>query len=184
MKAKMKIIFSSVLLFSLTLSSCSNVNKFLRRPANSNLTFWITEKVDDEQLETSTLIPEFYSENFKAEQYLDAKYQPVEGETKYNMIPEIHVTYRVSPYPNYNDEGKYITGISITDPTILVYGLNIFSTKDEISRTMKIKGFKLNCAECSGVAEYWHKNNCSFTFYPDSSIEIVALVSNTETFMY
>lgn len=155
-----------------SVSSC-NESKFLDKPEETNLEFWITEEVDDEQFENCTFLPGL----FGGDMYLGSKYKAVFNDgSSMAQEPEVHVVYTVTAYPDYSNGGSYITGIDITDPNINVYGLTMKSSKDEISKTMSNLGFLNDKNNC------WSKNNCWFSF--GSGIYIGAHVSNDKGIMF
>ena len=117
------------LLFNACSSSKKDSDIYLNRPKDTNLEFWITQRVTFNDLEDKgcTYLPGWMG----ADEYLDSRY---EADTSGEMAvaPEIHVTYLVSGYPDTIDD-RAITHIEITDPTITVYGLTINSTDNEIT---------------------------------------------------
>lgn len=162
-------------IFSLfSLCSC-NESKFLDKPEETNLEFWITEKVDNNQFANCTFLPGL----FGGDMYLDSRYEALISEDGGSMAvaPEIHVVYTVTAYPDYSDNESYITKIDITDPNINVYGFTITSSQDDISKTMNKLGFS------SGDTNCWSKNNCMFSF-DKSSIHISAKVSNNKGIVF
>lgn len=138
----------------LLLSGCS-LNKFLKRPDDTNLEFWITESWSSEDFKNKgcTYLPGW----FGAEEYLGSAYELIEDEEGHKEVPDIHVKYLRSGYPDARDSWK-VTHIEITDPTIVVYGLSMNSSKEEVKNRMKELKFKEN--------DYgaFIKNNCTFTF--------------------
>ena len=113
------------------LTSCSNLH--IKKPEDTNLTFWITQEVSYDEMKESgcTVIPGW----FGATEYLDGKYQKDENE--YQSIPKVHVTYLVQSYPDASSGNSTITRIEITDPEITVYGLTINSSEEEVEERMK-----------------------------------------------
>ncbi len=166
-----KALFSISALFLMSVSSLSSCNqsKFLDKPNNTNLEFWITEKVEREQLKDCTYLPG----SFGASLYLDSRYDAITSNNanSINIAPDVHVTYLLSAYPDYSDGGLYVTSISITDPTINVYGLTMASRTEDIISTMTSIGFS------KGAENRYSKNNCVFTFR-ESEIIIGAEVTN------
>jgi hypothetical protein len=172
---KSAFIFISII--PLLLSGCS-LNKFLKRPDDTNLEFWITESWSSEDFTNKgcTYLPGW----FGAEEYLDSRYEPIKTieENGYErlLVPEVHVTYLRAGYPDARD-GWRITHIEITDPTIIVYGLSMNSSKEEIKNRMKELKFKEN--EYGG----YYKNNCTFSF-SDEYIVINAPSTNNSHIVY
>ena len=172
-----KTAFIFISIIPLLLSGCS-LNKFLKRPDDTNLEFWITESCSSEDFRNKgcTYLPGW----FGAEEYLDSRYEPIKTieENGYERlsVPEVHVTYLRAGYPDARD-GWRITHIEITDPTIIVYGLSMNSSKEEIKNRMKELKFKEN--EYGG----YYKNNCTFSF-SDEYIVINATSTNNSHIVY
>lgn len=146
----------SFLLFTaLFLCSC-NTNKFLDRPGDTNLEFWITQRVEDDDFANCTYIPKW----FGAREYLDSRYEPI-YEDQTPKAPEICVTYVVTGYPDLLDSST-VTTIRITDSNINVYGLTLNSKKEDIEKTMLNNGFN----ECESYSDSlcYTKNNVLFQF--------------------
>ena len=156
------------------LCSCSS-SKFLEKTDDTNLEFWITEKVSMQhyELSTCTYLPGL----FGGSMHLDGRYEAIEGNNGMLYEPEIHVVYTVTAYPDYADGGQYITSIDITDPEIYVYGLTMNSTVEEVSETMKKMGFK------TSTGDRWTKNNCTFSF-STYGIRIGAAVTNKKGIVF
>lgn len=126
MKKRLSLIF---LCFAFAINGCSNsINPYLERPIDTNLEFWITQKVTFDEFKDKgcTFLPSW----FGADEYLDSRYQ-ADISTGIVRAPEIHVTYLVTGYPDTLDD-RTITQIEITDPTINVYGLTINSNQKDI----------------------------------------------------
>ena len=172
-----KTAFIFISIIPLLLSGCS-LNKFLKRPEDTNLEFWITESCSSEDFKNKgcTYLPGW----FGAEEYLDSRYEPIKiiEENGYERlsVPEVHVTYLRAGYPDALDSWR-ITRIEITDPTIIVYGLNMNSSKEEVKNRMKELKFKEN--EYGG----FYKNNCTFTF-SNEHIVINAPSTNNSHIVY
>ena len=161
----------------LLLSGCT-YHKFLKRPEDTNLEFWITESCNSEDFKNKgcTYLPGW----FGAEEYLDARYEPIKSydEDGYETLsaPDVHVTYLISGYPDTRNSWK-VTRIEITDPTIIVYGLSMTSSKDEVKNRMKELKFK----ETDNGSFY--KNNCTF-YFSNESIGISAASTNKTQIVY
>jgi len=154
-------------LVMLSITSCSG-NRYLDRPDNTNLTYWITQKVNENDFDDCTYLPGWFGAN----EYLDGRYAAIEEEGSVVRAPEIHVTYRTSGYPDSIDDVA-VTNIDITDQNIYVYGLTMNSTSEEIEKTMLEEGFKKNVGE-SGATSFT-KNNIGFLF----SLEKISILSST-----
>lgn len=171
----MKKIVVIVGLFFITLTSCSS-RKYLERPEDTNLLCWITERVEKETLKKCTFLPG----GFGSRCYLDNRYEVTYDEFGKEVEPPIHVTYTLSGYPDAKDASA-VTFISITDPTIYVYGLTMNSKEEDISSVMKAHHFKEKEIE-SGCKEYV-KNNVSF-YFSSSYIHISAATTNKHHIVY
>ncbi len=162
----------TMLISSFVLFGCGG-SKFLERPSESveesrQLAFWITQRVTGEDFKDCTYLPGW----FGASGYLDSRYQAVDGEA-----PEVHVTYVISGYPDCADD-LAVTQIDITDPNIVVYGLTMNSSEEEITSTMCELGFSKTDDQTR-----WKKNNCYFKF-SEKSIFIVAPSTNNSGIVY
>ena len=151
------------------LTSCNKEFR-LKRPEDTNLSFWITQEVSHKELLENgcTEIPGW----FGATEYLDGKYTLNESEEG-NRIPDTYVTYLVSGYPDVLSKSSAITRISITDPEITVYGLTINSSKEEIENRMK------KVSGASGKERAYTIGKASF-YFSETSINISVPVTNKE----
>lgn len=180
---KVKIIFGITLL-SLFIGACSSIkidsNIYLDRPEDTNLEFWITQKVSSEDLDNKgcTYLPGWMG----ASEYLDSRYvaDTSEGMAK---APKIHVTYLITGYPDTLD-GKAITHIDITDPSITVYGLTLNSTEKDIMNriTGMTDSYSYVTTENKCYLRFTIKN-CSFSFMSNKII-IDAPVTNKNGVVY
>lgn len=62
-------------LVMLSITSCSG-NRYLDRPDNTNLTYWITQKVNENDFDDCTYLPGWFGAN----EYLDGRYAAIEEE--------------------------------------------------------------------------------------------------------
>lgn len=172
------------LILLLATQSCTSiVNLYLEKPTNTNLKYWITERVSSQDLLDNgcTYLPGW----FGAEEYLDSKYEPIQEEGRMATAPDIHVTYLITGYPDTLDD-RAITRISITDPTIIVYGLTMDSSSEDIANRMKqVGGKKLDSGEATDDNEHYSYliGNCTFVF-SKVSIYISAPVTNKYNIVY
>ena len=169
--------------FLATLSCASLTDLYLEKPVDTNLEYWITERVSGQQLLDNgcTYLPGW----FGAEEYLDSKYEPIQEEGRMATAPDIHVTYLITGYPDTLDD-RAITRISITDPTITVYGLTMNSSSEDIVNRMKqVGGKKLDSGEATDDNEHYSYliGNCTFIF-SKVSIYISAPVTNKYNVVY
>lgn len=163
------------LVFCTLLCSCQ-MRKF-KKPDDTNLEFWIIEDVNDIDFSDYVERPGW----FGAREYYGKGYEGTKVEDEsgiYYIDPEYCVRYVVSSYPDCSSKRKHITTITITDPNINFYGINLNSSLSEIDEAMKDKGFKeINNVNNKYVK--YEKKNITFTFYED---EIVINASKTNKF--
>ena len=127
-----------VFLIPFLLTSCGEKTNPLDKTKDTNLDFWITQKVTYEEMKEKgctylggqALVGEFV--------FLDSKYTLPEDqpETLYKL-PDAYVTYRIENYPKGNSSSKAITYIAVGDPNVKVFGLTFNSSDEEIAKRMK-----------------------------------------------
>jgi len=61
--------------------------------------------------------------------------------------PYVRVSYILTAWPDYADDGEYVTKIEITDPAVPVYGLTVESEPAEFERVMKSMGYKVETVD-------------------------------------
>lgn len=173
-KAKILLPIFALICSLFSISSC-NESKFLDKPDETNLEFWITEVVKKDDFAKCTFLPGLFGGNM----YLDSRYEAIINDDGNSMTisPKVHVIYSITAYPDYADGGTYVTGIDITDPKINVYGLTMDSSQENISNTMSDLGFK------NSESNRWSKNNCVFVF-KKSEIIITAKVTNNKGIVF
>ena len=181
----MKTLKIALLFPTLLLAGCAE-NKFLSRPKDTNLEFWITERCtfDDLQAKGCTYLPGLFGGSV----FLGSGYTPVEGSEGKLIAPTESVSYTLSGYPDVLDKGA-ITYISITDPKIYVYDLTIESSFKEIDAKMsKLKfkkagvSFVMTTDGCFETHSY-AKNNCKFSF-SKHNIRISAATTNNQNVIF
>lgn len=134
MKKSFVILFCFI--FLIYLAGCSD-NK-LDKP-ETNLEFWIAENVSDVDFSQ-------YQQKFGimgGREYYGSDYIPTENENGEQVDPDECVIYTITSYPDYSSNKKHITCITITDPSVNVYGLTIKSSNEDIKTAMESNGFKL-----------------------------------------
>ena len=175
---KIKSIYVMSFLASLTLLSCNNASGplYLKKPKDTNLEFWITERVTSKDLEDKgcTYLPGWMG----AEEYLDSRYTADTSESM-AKAPDIHVTYLLTGYPDTLDDPA-ITHIEITDPSITVYGLTINSSEHEVSSRLHDLANSLSyvtttdeCYLCITIKK------CSFSFMREKIVIDVPVTNNS-----
>ena len=130
MKRKIIIYIILCLIYALTSCGCVATNiDFEKRPSNLNLDYWFNEKIDLLNLDESHLY-----ESGKFDSYLDSKYNfVIEKEEK--KLPKTYVLYDI------NLEKSMLHSITITDPSISIYGLSMNSSEGEIQNMFLNLGF-------------------------------------------
>lgn len=170
-------------IFAITISSCNKSDEdsiYLERPKDTNLEFWITQKVTYKDLEDKgcTYLPGWMG----AEEYLDSRYTADTSE-EMAKAPDVCVTYLLTGYPDLLDDPA-ITRIVITDPSITVYGLTI-----NTSESAKIERMHPICTRFSFVTtteECYFScgvGRCTFSFMSDRII-IDASTTNNNNIVY
>lgn len=170
--------FVSALPLMAILCSCSTF--YLKKPADTNLDFWITERAERQEFEEKgcTLLPGW----FGAAEYLDHRYVAEESGDM-AVAPAVHVTYLLSGYPDTKDEWA-VTRIHITDPEITVYGLTMNSTNTEIEGRMADMTDKFHYSEVNDVLHIsFNVGKCVFDF-SSSAINIGVATTNKEEIIY
>lgn len=120
------------------------------RPSDTALEFWIAENVKGISWDEHD-VP--YG-MFGGEVYLGKDY-PLEWKGEYAGVPERHVIYTITAWPDYADGGEYVTGIEITDPAVSVYGLTINSSFEEFDKSFQDRGFNIEVIK----NEYWEQHH-------------------------
>ena len=135
-----KLIVLTLLLCTLSLmfSSCK-VEPELAKPEDTNLECWLLDSPN--KREWTKLYGDILTGT-----YLASGYEAVLNESD-NLLypkhaPEHAVIYSTENYPIEEIGIKKITGISITDPEIYVWGLTVNSTREEVVEVMEKMGFE------------------------------------------
>ena len=128
----------------------------------SNLEFWIAENVDDVDFSNYQIKYGMMG----GTEYYGTGYVPTIDENGQQVDPEHCVLFTVTSYPDYSSKSQHITYISITDPSIEVYGLTINSTQAEIRYQMEEKnGYVIE--ELGGNTLVARKGDYTFSFSPN-----------------
>ena len=112
-------------------------------PKNTSLEFWITEDVKDRDW---TGHDEIYGW-MGAREFLGSGYKKTQDEDGSDQHPEHYVSYVITAWPDYADDGQFVTDITVTDPAVTVYGLTIESTYEEIDAVFEQLGYELSWSE-------------------------------------
>ncbi|MBP3479495.1 MAG: hypothetical protein J6K03_08465 [Oscillospiraceae bacterium] len=160
------------------LVSCKNDEQSLPpKPEGTVLEFWITENVENVDFADYDEIYGWMG----AREYLGKGYKSLIDENGEQHYPNEYVSYIISAYPDYADGGSYITGITIADPNVEVYGVSIDSSLEDFDQIFSEMGYEISVA--AGSAENAHraqKDGIVFVFSHRRSITIRAQVSNRE----
>ena len=173
MKKASVIVF--VLLLSTILFGCGNrgaegsggIEK-----TETNLEFWICDNADNIDFSNCQ---ERYG-IMGGREYYGSAYAPMKDANGGQVDPEECVIYTITSYPDYSSKAQHITGITITDPSVTVYGLTVKSSVDEVTATMTSYGYAPVEREFPG-ALLFEKEGIKFSF-SDGCIRIIAEVSN------
>ena len=112
-------------------------NRTPHRP-DTDLEFWICDNVDD--FDFSGYQPRFGL--MGGREYYGTGYSPETDENGQQTDPEHCVIYTVTAYPDYSSSQSHITGITVTDPAVTVWGLTTESSHAEIDAVMQNNGYK------------------------------------------
>ena len=164
-----KKIFLIIIAVILILSTSFIVYRNYLPNPHTYLEFWIVERVKKGDFKDCS--PKYGM--FGGDQYYGSEYIPEITEGNMQIDPEYCVIYTVTAYPDYMFNNRFVTGIYITDPKIEIYGLTINSSKVDIIKTLKKKGFIIK--EGNGVIA--KRGKFTINFY-DNSISIRAEKSN------
>lgn len=157
---KSKFLLGGVLALSLFATACSSGSSVLTKPSDAAISFWIDDEVSDSEKAKMTYISNCLG---GIGEYLDSAYSATKDGDDY-VLPKVHVSYMLTKKDDLTKEGNVVTAISISDPSITVYGLSMSSTEDEVTAKMESLSFTLDCQECTGSARIWSKGNCSIYF--------------------
>ena len=144
MREKRYAILMIFMVFSvILLCSCSESGARVpeRNPnGETTLEFRITEEVKDVDWSAYEEITGW----FGAREYLGKGYEKT-TDTEGTVRKPIHyVSYLITAYPDYADGGAFVTAITVTDPTVRVYGLTVNSTFEEFDAVFGDLGFELS----------------------------------------
>ena len=143
-----------------------------------SLEFQICENVDD--VDFSKYVQRYGLVGGR--EYYGTGYYPTMDENGQQIDPEKCVIYTVTSYPDYADNTRCITGITITDPDVTVYGLSIDSPEETIKSVMKSNGFEL-VDTGSQYSVSFGKDDVTFVF-SEGRISIIAKVTNKNNIVF
>ncbi|MCH5179911.1 MAG: hypothetical protein J1F32_01700 [Erysipelotrichales bacterium] len=154
---KTKILLSIIALMGL--SSCDLSTYDIPKPNDTNLEFWITEKVTSDKLESLSIVPGVIGNDV----YLGSDYSLNDDGILHSM-PTFYVAYRLTDVQD--EEFKIVTYIEITDPAVTFYGISINSTSEEIENAMTKQKFKVSYNSQGYINA--SKKSANFAFYNNS----------------
>ena len=135
-KIALFILLAALMVFAV---GCSSNYKeellYLDEPNDSNLLFYLTEAVDEQDMLDAGCTSFDLTGNPYRKTFLDKRYD-FDTVVNNTSATKCHVTYSISKYPQ--EANRYhVTQITIYDPRIKVYGLTINSSIKDIRKAMK-----------------------------------------------
>ncbi len=135
-KIALFILLAALMVFAV---GCSSNYKeellYLDEPDDSNLLFYLTEAVDEQDMLDAGCTSFDLTGNPYRKTFLDKRYD-FDTVVNNTSATKCHVTYSISKYPQ--EANRYhVTQITIYDPSIKVYGLTINSSIKDIRKAMK-----------------------------------------------
>lgn len=112
-------------------------------PDSEGIDYWICDKFTEKD---EAECQELY-DIMGARRFANPKYKLLvdsEEDYIYSRLPDHHVAYIVTPYPDYSDykeNGSFVTEIWITDPEVSLFGINVNCTAEEFGAAMTENGF-------------------------------------------
>lgn len=122
-----------------------------RPQEDTTLEFWITENIEDVNLELYQAVDAYY---WVGNVFYEAGYSSQIDDKGDVILPEHYVIYHYSQYPLHDTSGsidyppnsdgsEYIVGIEITDPEVMLYGLTVNCTEEEFEEHFTKLGFEI-----------------------------------------
>jgi len=137
MKKRTRIAVVILALLCVTFGVIAFANLPPERP-DTDLEFWICDNVDD--FDFSGYQPLFGL--MGGREYYGTGYSPGTDENGQQTDPKHCVIYTVTAYPDYSSGQSHITGITVTDPAVAIWGLTTESSHVEIEAVMQNNGYK------------------------------------------
>lgn len=159
----------------LAMSACTS-NKTLAKPQDTSLEFWVAEEVTDFDFSEHTPI---YGMMGGGAMYMGKGYQPLSGDVSQGYVyPDYYVLYTLTSYPDYSDEGLFVTRIVITYPAVSVYGVTCESSLDTFDKTFQDLGCDIQDKGIIHIATYG-RSKVSFADYEgEETITVWVEVTN------
>ena len=168
-KIALFILLAALMVFAV---GCSSNYKeellYLDEPYDSNLLFYLTEAVDEQDMLDAGCTCFDLAGNPYRKTFLDKRYD-FDTVVNNTSATKCHVTYSISKYPQ--EANRYhVTQISIYDPNVKVYGLTINSSIKDIRKVMK--KLKFTETEYKEAEDYsvvmFRRDRFAFIFTSDS----------------
>ncbi len=105
--------------------------------ANSDFVVGLLTPIEEADFSDYGIIP-----GFGVTGYYDKKYGDWDADI--DAVSACYVQYDVTSYPDYMSKKKYVTGITVTDPQVSVYGYCVGDNANEYKAFLIDKGFKLD----------------------------------------
>lgn len=153
------------------------------RPEDTNLEFWIADNVTGYDWNEYEGAGGF---SWGVREYYGKGYERIVGEDGNKVEREYYVIYSITSWPDYSDIESHITGITITDPAVMVYGLTVNSTIEEFDAVFQEKGYELyNWGSNYLKARGARKNGFVFSLSEQEHvIRIGATVTNRDNMVF
>ena len=155
-------------------SACAG-ERVLPRPQDTDLQFWVAEKVSDADLDGLQFLPGM----FGGDQYLAGGYAAPEGEGS----PCSCVVYTVTAYPDYSSNGgafDTVTGILVTDPAVRVGGITCSASLEEFESAFRALGCSVERVAGGSRAVYGKTSISLFGEGEQRELRISVEVTNKE----
>ena len=159
-------------------SACSG-GRVLPRPQDTDLQFWVAEKVSDADLAGLQFLPGM----FGGAQYLGSGYAAPEGEEP----PHSSVVYKVTAYPDYSsNDGAFdtVTGILVTDPAVRVGGITCTASLEEFESVFRALGCSVERVAGGSRAVYGKTSISLFGEGEQRELRISVEVTNKEGIVF
>lgn len=153
-------------------SACAG-ERVLPRPQDTDLQFWVAEKVSDADLDGLQFLPGM----FGGDQYLAGGYAAPEGS------PRSCVVYTVTAYPDYSSNGgafDTVTGILVTDPAVRVGGITCSTSLKEFESAFRALGCSVERVAGGSRAVYGKTSISLFGEGEQRELRISVEVTNKE----
>ena len=170
----------ALVIITVAFSSCGDGVDSLDMPKSTDLEFWVTQDVADVDFSEHEEIFGW----FGAREYLGKGYKAVTNVDENPSYPVQYVSYIVTAYPDYADGGQFVTQITVKDPTVMVFGLTVNSSPEEIDSAMSEAGYDV-VEKGSGVTGFVSDEGVAVTFdLVAKTITVGVSVSNREGIIF